>query len=132
MRCHRRDAGVRASTLRRDKFKDQRVRRAFNLAFPFEEMNRTIFYGSVRAALELFLSAWNSHHRVCRRDRNWRSSRSIRDKVPASVFTTAYQNPVNDTPDAVRNNLREADRLLQGSGLGGEGTAAASTPRARR
>ena len=31
--------------LRRDKFKDQRVRRAFNLAFPFEEMNRTIFYG---------------------------------------------------------------------------------------
>ena len=31
--------------LRRDKFKDQRVRRAFNLAFPFEELNKTIFYG---------------------------------------------------------------------------------------
>jgi microcin C transport system substrate-binding protein len=41
---------------------------------------------------------------------------SLRDKVPASVFSTAYQNPVNGTPDAVRNNLREAVRLMQEAG----------------
>src|SRR5499425_493226 len=30
---------------RRDKFKDARVRRAFNYAFDFEEMNKQLFYG---------------------------------------------------------------------------------------
>ena len=30
---------------RRDKFKDPRVRRAFNFAFDFEEMNKLIFFG---------------------------------------------------------------------------------------
>ena len=30
---------------RRDKFKDARVRRAFNYAFDFEEMNKQIFFG---------------------------------------------------------------------------------------
>ena len=34
-----------AFNIRRDKFKDPRVRRAFNFAFDFEEMNRTIFFG---------------------------------------------------------------------------------------
>src|SRR4029079_4379272 len=33
---------------RRDKFKDARVRRAFNFAFDFEEMNRTIFFGQYK------------------------------------------------------------------------------------
>ena len=30
---------------RRDKFKDARVRRAFNYAFDFDEMNKQIFFG---------------------------------------------------------------------------------------
>ncbi|HEY5378743.1 MAG TPA: extracellular solute-binding protein, partial [Pseudolabrys sp.] len=34
-----------AFNIRRDKFKDPRVRRAFNFAFNFEEMNRQLFYG---------------------------------------------------------------------------------------
>ena len=33
---------------RRDKFKDARVRRAFNFAFDFEEMNKQIFYGQYK------------------------------------------------------------------------------------
>ena len=32
-----------AFNIRRDKFKDPRVRRAFNFAFDFEEMNRQLF-----------------------------------------------------------------------------------------
>ncbi|WP_239510591.1 ABC transporter substrate-binding protein, partial [Klebsiella aerogenes] len=34
--------------LRNDKFKDERVRRAFNLAMNFEEMNRALFNGLYR------------------------------------------------------------------------------------
>ena len=41
---------------------------------------------------------------------------TVRDKVPPEVFTTAYTNPVNDSPDAMRANLREATRLLREAG----------------
>jgi microcin C transport system substrate-binding protein len=36
--------------------------------------------------------------------------------VPAEVFTTAYTNPVGGNPEAVRENLREALRMLKEAG----------------
>jgi microcin C transport system substrate-binding protein len=101
--------------LRRDKFKDPRVRRAFNLAFPFEEINRTIFSGqyerisSYFQGLELASSGMPEGQELAILE-------SVRDKVPAEVFTTPYKNPANDTPEALRANLREADRLLREAG----------------
>jgi microcin C transport system substrate-binding protein len=41
---------------------------------------------------------------------------TVRDKVPAEVFTTAYANPVGGNPEAVRANLRESARLLKEAG----------------
>ena len=41
---------------------------------------------------------------------------TVRDKVPPEVFTTPYTNPVGGNPEAVRNNLREALRLLKEAG----------------
>ncbi|PVE25924.1 hypothetical protein DC522_03925 [Microvirga sp. KLBC 81] len=101
--------------LRRDKFKDERVRRAFNLAFPFEELNKTVFYGlyervgSYFHGLELASSGLPEGKEL-------EILEALRDKVPPSVFTTPYKNPVNDTNEAIRNNLREADRLLREAG----------------
>ncbi|HZW46032.1 MAG TPA: extracellular solute-binding protein [Microvirga sp.] len=101
--------------LRRDKFKDERVRRAFNLAFPFEELNKTVFYGlyervgSYFHGLELASSGLPEGKELDILE-------SLRDKVPPEVFTTPYSNPVNDTPENIRNNLREADRLLREAG----------------
>lgn len=101
--------------LRRDKFKDQRVRRALNLAFPYEEINKTIFSGQyVRIAsyfhgLELASSGVPEGQERAILE-------SVRDKVPATVFTTPYANPVNDSPETIRNSLREADRLLREAG----------------
>ena len=40
----------------------------------------------------------------------------MRDEVPAEVFTTPYTNPVGGNPEAVRENLREALRLLKEAG----------------
>ncbi|SCZ10615.1 extracellular solute-binding protein [Microvirga guangxiensis] len=101
--------------LRRDKFKDERVRRAFNLAFPFEELNKTVFYGlyerpsSYFYGLELASSGLPEGKEL-------EILETVRDKVPPAVFTTPYKNPVNDSPEAIRNNLREADRLLREAG----------------
>src|SRR6185312_2594817 len=40
----------------------------------------------------------------------------LKDKVPPEVFTTAYTNPVGGNPESVRNNLREAAKLLKEAG----------------
>ena len=43
-----------AFNLRRDQFKDARLRRAFNYAFDFEEMNKQLLYRTVQAHQQLF------------------------------------------------------------------------------
>ena len=104
-----------AFNLRRPKFQDWRVRRAFNLAFDFEDINRTLFYAAYKrvdsyfAGTELASSGLPQGQELAILE-------SVRDKVPASVFTTPYANPVNGSPENVRANLREALRLLQEAG----------------
>jgi microcin C transport system substrate-binding protein len=41
---------------------------------------------------------------------------TVRNEVPPEVFTTVYKNPVNGNAEAVRNNLREATKLLREAG----------------
>jgi microcin C transport system substrate-binding protein len=41
---------------------------------------------------------------------------TVRDKVPADLFKKPYTNPVNGNPGAVRDNLREALRLMKEAG----------------
>ncbi|WP_114944674.1 extracellular solute-binding protein [Microvirga calopogonii] len=101
--------------MRRDKYKDQRVRRAFNLAFPFEELNKTIFYGLYERPSSYFYGLDLASSGLPE-GKELEILESVRDKVPASVFTAPYKNPVNDSPEAIRNNLREADRLLKEAG----------------
>ena len=101
--------------LRRPKFQDARVRRAFNLAFDFEEMNKTIFFGAYQR-IDSYFSGTELASKGLPEGRELAILESLRDKVPASVFTTPYTNPVNGSPQAVRDNLREADRLLKEAG----------------
>ena len=70
----------------------------------------------VQADRQLLLGTELASSGPARRARSSRSSRRVRDKVPPDVFTTPYKNPVNGSPEAVRNNLREAVRLLQEAG----------------
>ena len=101
--------------LRRPLFQDQRVRRAFNLAFDFEELNRTIFYGQYERINSFFYGiplAWEGLPEGLELE----ILESVRDLVPPEVFTTEYRNPVNDTPQAVRDNLREAVELMTAAG----------------
>jgi microcin C transport system substrate-binding protein len=100
---------------RRDKFKDPRVRRAFNLAFDFETLNKTIFYGQYQRIDSYFFGTDLASSGLPQGE-ELAILESVRDKVPPEVFTTPYKNPVNDTPQAVRANLREAMRLLKEAG----------------
>ena len=104
-----------AMNLRREKFKDQRVRRALNLAFDFEEMNKTVFFGTYKRIGSYFegteLASTGMPDGLEKE-----ILESVKDKIPASVFSTPYANPVNGTPQAVRDNLKEADRLLRDAG----------------
>jgi microcin C transport system substrate-binding protein len=40
----------------------------------------------------------------------------VKDGVPPEVFTEVLRNPVNDTPDSMRGNLRQAVQLLKDAG----------------
>ena len=105
-----------AFNMRRDKFKDARVRRAFNYAFDFEEMNKQLFYGQYTRIASYF-EGTELAARDLPQGEELKILESIRDKVPAEVFTAAYSNPVGGNSENVRSNLREAVRLLKDAGF---------------
>jgi microcin C transport system substrate-binding protein len=102
--------------LRRDQFKDARLRRAFNYAFDFEEMNKQLFFGQYQRINSYF----DGTDLACSglpQGEELQILEAVRDKVPPEVFTTPYQNPVNGNPEAVRANLREAMKVLKEAGF---------------
>ena len=101
-----------AFNIRRDKFKDVRVRRAFNYAFDFEEMNRQIFFGQYER-IDSYFEGTELASSGLPKGLELEFLNSVRDKVPDEVFTKEYTNPVGGNPQAVRTNLREAFRLFK-------------------
>ena len=101
--------------LRRDKFKDVRVRKALNLAFDFETANRTVFYNQYKRVASYFAGTELASSGLPE-GRELEILESVRDLVPEEVFTTAYTNPVNGDPGKVRQNLRHAVKLLTEAG----------------
>ena len=104
-----------AFNLRRNKFKDPRVRQAFNYAFDFEEMNKKIFFGQYKRTGSYFEGTELAASGLPT-GRELELLETVRDKVPPELFTKPYANPVNGDPNAVRNNLREALRLFKEAG----------------
>lgn len=102
--------------LRRAKFSDPRVRRALNYAFDFEEMNKQIFYGQYKRVVSYFDGIEDLMATGLPQGKELAILETVRAEVPAEVFTTAYSNPVGGSPEAVRDNLREALRLFKEAG----------------
>jgi microcin C transport system substrate-binding protein len=104
-----------AFNTRRDKFKDARLRRAFNFAYDFEEMNKQLFFGLYKR-INSYFDGTELASSGLPEGQELEILETVRDKVPPEVFTTVYTNPVNGTPENVRANLREGTRLLKEAG----------------
>jgi microcin C transport system substrate-binding protein len=102
--------------LRRPLFADVRLRRAFNYAYDFEEMNRQLSFGEYRRNKSYFDGTELASSGLPE-GLELQILETVRDKVPPEVFTKPYQNPVGGNPEAVRGNLREATRLLKEAGF---------------
>jgi len=101
-----------AFNIRRAKFQDPRIRLAFDYAFDFEEMNKQIFFGQYKRIASYFQGT-ELESSGLPAGRELEILETVRNKVPAEVFTTVYANPVGGNPQAVRGNLREAVRLFK-------------------
>jgi microcin C transport system substrate-binding protein len=102
--------------LRREQFRDARLRRAFNYAFDFEEMNKQLFFGQYKRIDSYFYGTELASTGLPEGE-ELKILETVRDKVPAEVFTTPYVSPVGGNPEAVRANLRESARLLKEAGF---------------
>jgi microcin C transport system substrate-binding protein len=104
-----------AFNIRRDKFKDPRVRRAFNFAFDFEEMNRTIFFGQYKR-IDSYFAGTELASSGLPEGKELEILQTVKDKIPADLFTKPYTNPVGGNPQAVRDNFRQALALFREAG----------------
>jgi microcin C transport system substrate-binding protein len=100
---------------RRDKFKDARLRQAFDYAFDFEEMNKQLFFGQYQR-ISSYFDGTELASSGLPQGQELEILETVRAQVPADLFTRPYANPVGGNPEAVRNNLREAIRLLKDAG----------------
>lgn len=112
------DSGVMVGfvpNLRIDKFKDPRVRHALMLAFDFESLNKTLFYGQYERINSYFYGLPFASKGLPT-GKELEILDSVKDKIPPEVFTTEYASPVGGDPAKVRENLRQALELLTAAG----------------
>jgi len=104
-----------AFNTRREKFKDPRLRLAFNYAYDFEEMNKQIFFGQYKRITSYFEGTELASSGLPA-GQELDILEKVRDKIPPEVFTKPYTNPVGGSRENIRSNLREAVRLLKEAG----------------
>ncbi len=102
--------------MRRPQFQDPRVRRAFNLAFDFELVNKMTFNG-LYLRVGSFFDGGELKASGLPEGRELELLNEVRnDGVPPEVFTTEWKNPVNETRDDYRKHMAEAMKLLNEAG----------------
>ena len=103
------------TNLRREKFQDIRVRKALNYAFDFEELSNTLFYNQYER-IDSYFFGLPFKSTGLPEGEELEVLESVRDLVPASVFTEPYANPVSGDPQRLRDNLRTALGLFTEAG----------------
>ncbi|AYD03322.1 extracellular solute-binding protein [Neorhizobium sp. NCHU2750] len=101
--------------MRRDIFKDARVREALNYAFDFEDLNKNLAFGGLKR-VDSFFWGTDLASSGLPQGKELEILNEIKDKVPPEVFTTPYANPVGGDPNKVRDNLRKAIGLFKEAG----------------
>src|SRR4051812_12001933 len=83
--------------VRRDKFKDPRVREALGLAYDFEWMNRQLFYNSF-TRVRGFFNGSDFEAKGLPGEDELAVLKPIRDKLPAKIFTEEVPLPPSTSP----------------------------------
>ena len=104
-----------AFNMRKPRFQDRRVREALTLAYNFEDQNRTQFFGLNKRFGSYFEGSELAATGIPE-GRELAILNAFRDKLPAELFTDEFALPVNDTPQAERQHLREAVKLFDEAG----------------
>jgi microcin C transport system substrate-binding protein len=78
-------------------------------------MNKQLFYGQYRR-IKSYFDGTELASEGLPQGKELEILETVRDKVPAELFTKPYATPVSGSPDNNRNNLREALRLLREAG----------------
>jgi len=101
--------------LRRDKFKDRRVRAALDLAFDFEWTNKNLFYSQYKRTNSMFENSELAAH-AAPGAAELALLEPLRGQVPEEVFSKPFRSPTTTGTGRIRGNLRKAVRLLRAAG----------------
>jgi microcin C transport system substrate-binding protein len=114
---HQRPAGMQAMVfnLRRDKFKDARVREALGLAFDFEWANKNLFYGQYQRTTSYFQNSTFAATGLPS-PQELKHLEPLRAQLPKEAFEREWKIPVTDGSGNPRDNLRRAADLLRQAG----------------
>ena len=106
--------------LRRDQFRDPRIREAVGLAFDFEWTNQNIMYGAFRRTTSYFDNSVMKATGMPSPE-ELKLLEPFRDRLPAAVFGEPPVPPVSDGSGQDRKLLRRADELLREAGCKRDG-----------
>lgn len=101
--------------MRREKFRDERVRQALNYALDFETLNRTVAFNAYKRVDSYFWGTELASSGLPEGPEKVILD-GLKDKVPERVFTQPYTNPVGGDERAARDNLRQALTLFRQAG----------------
>ncbi len=117
---HKLSQGMQAFVFntRRAIFADPLVRQALNFAFDFEWSNKNLFYGQYARSTSFF-----SNSDMAATGLPSKEERELLEPLglPEDVYTKEISLPVSDGSGNIRENLREAARLLRQAGWSVEG-----------
>ena len=115
--AHKRPTGMSgfAFNLRRDKFRDPRLREALGYAFDFEWSNKNLFYGQYTRSSSFFSNSDLAATGVPSKGEA-ALLEPHRGQIPDDAFGPAVTPPKSDGSGRIRRNLRKAARLLKKAG----------------
>lgn len=102
--------------LRRDQFKDPRVRQAIGYAFDFEWSNKTLFYGQYTRSDSYFAGSTTLASHGLPEGAELALLEPFRDQLPKEVFEQEFKLPVTDGSGNNRDQLRQAIALFKAAG----------------
>ncbi|PAV26426.1 hypothetical protein CF392_05855 [Tamilnaduibacter salinus] len=114
---HQRPAGMQAFVMntRRAPFDNKHVRKALAYGFDFAWTNKNLFYGQYKRTDSYFENSELASSGLPS-DAELKLLEPHRDALPDAVFNKAYQPPSTQGDNTLRDNLRQALKLLNDAG----------------